>query len=143
MKHLIKIFTVIFFITNNSCYGQQLMKTVNDAQKLKVNEQMFIEKPLKTLLKNINPEIKMVTATPSNNTKSRLGYFIFRFVDTKQYDSSRQKKKYPLQITVFVKEPFEWSIKDRQVIKKGLWAKEDIEKYGNLTVVGIRVFGEK
>ena len=83
------------------------MQTQNDAKKLKANEQLFINKPLKTLLKEIKPEIKMVTATPSKNIQSRIGYFIFRFVDTRRYDSSRQKGKYPQQITVFVKEPFE------------------------------------
>lgn len=53
----------------------------------------------------------MVYATTSKNIQSRLGYFIFRFVDTRQYDSIRRKEKYPQQITIFEKESFEWDIK--------------------------------
>jgi len=141
MKHLIKIGVIILIIAN-SCHAQQLMKTVNDAQKIKASEQLFTNKPLKTLLKEINPEIKMVSANPSENINSKLGYFIFRFVDAKKYDSSRQKGKYPQQITVFVKEPFEWDYNKRQKGKELIWTKEDLEKYGDLTVIGIRVFGE-
>ena len=72
----------------------------------------------------------------------RLGYFIFRFVEARKYDSSRMNEKTPIQITVFVKEPFEWDKRNTSIEKKFSWTKEDIKKYGNLTVVGIRVSGE-
>lgn len=143
MKFLLKIFAIALLIAITvSGYSQQMMRTLNDAQKLKANEKSFIGKPLKTLLKEIGPEIKMVSANPSTSNQTQLGYLIFRFVDAKKYDSCRAKKKYPLQITVFVKEPFEWDYKSRPREKIFSWTKEDMEKLGSLTVLGIRVFGE-
>jgi len=139
MKKIIKFLPVFMLLIINNSYSQQIMKTVNDAEKIKSNEQLFVNKPLKTLLKEIGPEIKMVTANPSKSSNSRLGYFTFRFVDTKKYDSCRQKNKYPKQITVFVKESFEWDVNSS---KKSKWTNSDLVKYGELTVVGIRVFGE-
>ena len=51
MKNLLKVFAFFILITiNHSCHAQQqMMRTLNDAQKLKANEQLFINKPLKTL----------------------------------------------------------------------------------------------
>jgi hypothetical protein len=143
MKLSIKLLAfATFFILNNSCSAQPIMRTVADAQKIKANENLFIEKPLKLLLKEIGPKIKLVSANPSNNTQVRLGYLTFRFVDMKSYDSSRATNKYPVQITVFVKEPFKWDIKTRLEKGKGGWTKDDEETYGDLTVVGLRVFGK-
>lgn len=142
MKKILIFLVVSILIVSNRSNAQQLMKTINDADKIKSNEQLFINKPLKILLKEISPEIKMVTANPSKNSNSRLGYFIFRFVDSQKFDSCRQKNKYPKQITVFVKETFEWSITKLKNGKRKGWTTDDLIKYGELTVVGIRVFGE-
>lgn len=139
MNKLIKLLPFFMLLIINNSYSQQIMKTVNDADKIKSNEQLFVNKPLKTLLKEIGPEIKMVTANPSKSSNSRLGYFTFRFVGTEKYDSCRQKNKYPKQITIFVKEPFDWDVKSSN---KRKWTNSDLIKYGELTVVGIRVFGE-
>ena len=43
-----------------------MVQTPNDAHKLKINEQQFIHKPLKNLLKEIKPEIKTVLRTIDN-----------------------------------------------------------------------------
>ena len=143
MKNLRNSLTlIILLLINSQCTGQLLMNTFADAKKLKANEQLFVDKPLKDLLKEIKPEIKMVTANPSENNTTRLGYLIFRFVDIETFDSLRSKGKYPLQITVFVKEPFIWDIQSRPEKIKFTWTKEDFERLKNLTVVGIRVFGE-
>jgi hypothetical protein len=142
MKSFLNVFTIAFLVVNNSCCAQKMMQTLNDVQKLKVNESSFIDKPLSTLLREIGPEIKMVSANPSTSNQTRLGYLIFRFVDAKKYDSIKIKGKYPLQITVYVKEPFEWDYKNRSTQTKFLWAKEDSERLSNLTVVAIRVYGE-
>jgi hypothetical protein len=121
----------------------QLMKTEADAPKLKANEQLFVNKPLHVLLQEIGPAIKMVSANPSSSNQTRLGYFIFRFVDSKKYDSCKYAKKYPLQITVFVKEPFVWDLAKKPAGKKFDWTPGDVAKYKNLTVVGIRLFEKK
>ncbi len=141
MKQALKILLAIILFTNSSCCAQKLMKTVADASKLKENKIRFINKPLKLLLKEIQPEIKMVSANPSKNSQSRLGYFIFRFVEPKENDSLNTKQIFPVQITVFVKEPFEWDISKRDTEKKQLWTKKDRINYGNLTVLDIRIFG--
>lgn len=52
-----------------------MVQTPNDAHKLKINEQKFIHKPLKNLLKEIKPEIKTVLRTIDNAS-----YFVFYFM---------------------------------------------------------------
>lgn len=141
MKQILTILTFTLLLLTTSCHAQ-MMRTLNDAQKLKINEKEFIGQPLKTLLKEIKPEIKMVSANPSTSNQVRLGYFIFRFVDAQTYDSSLAKQKYLLQITVFVKEPFVWNKNNKSLNERFKWTKNDEKKYGQLTIVGIRVFGE-
>lgn len=130
------------FIFSGIKAQQPLMNSIEEAGKIKDNENQFINKSLKILLKEIGPEIRMVTANPSKNANARLGYFIFRFVDIKTYDSCRLNNKYPLQITVFVNAPFSWHVGKKKISYKSSWTKEDLEKYGDLIVVGIRVFGK-
>lgn len=133
------LYLVFFLLINSGCFSQ-MMRNINDSQKILENQEAFLNRPLKNLLKEIGPEIKMVTANPSNNSNSRLGYFIFRFIDAKKYDSLQRKNIYPKQITVFVKESFDWDFRSKD---RKEWTKADLEKYGNLTVVGIRVFGKE
>ena len=143
MKRLnfLSIFILIF--ASSSCYSQQMMKTQNDVQNIKKNEKQFINQPLKDLIKEIKPQIKRVTANPSKNIQSSVGYFIFNFVDSKQKDSLRAKRKIPITIVVYVKEYFDWDFHKRQKGKEFIWTKEDLEKYGDLTVVAIRAYGEE
>lgn len=63
MNYTLKIFAILLFIINTSCKAQQMVQTPAETYKLKVNEQQFINKPLKNLLKEIKPEIKLVTGT--------------------------------------------------------------------------------
>ena len=121
-----------------NCRSQQLIQVVKDAYKLKENGQLFIDKPLKNLLNEIVPEIKMVFAE-GNRAHSALSYFIFRFVDLEGYKKYNCAGKKPLGIRVMIKEPFEWNKSREDIIK---WTKEDAEKFGNLTVVYISVYGE-
>jgi len=119
------------------------MKTQNDVQNIKKNEKQFINQPLKDLIKEIKPQIKRVTANPSINIQSSVGYFIFNFVDSKQKDSLNAKRKIPVTIVAYVKEYFDWDFHKRQKGKEFIWTKEDLEKYGDLTVVAIRAYGEE
>ena len=112
-----------------------------DAQKIKANEQQFINKPLKELLKEIKPQIKRVTAGSSKNIQSSVGYFIFNFVDSKQKDSLRMINKTPVTIVVYVKEDFEWDFNKRTKGKETVWTAEDAKIYESLTIVGFRVYG--
>lgn len=116
-------------------------KTVNDAQKIKENQFQFINKPLKYLLKEIKPQIKCVTASPSINIYSSVGYFIFNFVDYKHKEKLESQNQIPVTIVVYVKENFDWDFKKRPKEKKMVWTPEDVKNYENLTIVGLRVYG--
>jgi hypothetical protein len=139
MKSIVLILSILQILICSDIIAQQLMATINDADILKESEQLFIDKPLKSLLKEIGPEIKMVTVNQSNNPNLKLGYFIFRFVDAKKYDSCRQKNIYPLQITVFIKDSFIWDRNNKN--NNCIWTNNDLLKYGEFRVAGIRVFG--
>ncbi|MBF4473754.1 hypothetical protein [Flavobacterium sp. HJJ] len=135
MKIILKTLILFLFI-NSSCKAQQMVQTPNDAYKLKTNEQQFINKPLKNLLKEIKPEIKMAYGTLDYPS-----YFSFRFI------SSEEIKHKPIEsnilgLYIYVKEPLDWKFEERIKGKEYQWTKEDIEKYGNLTVVRIKVIGK-
>ena len=95
MKRCFVLIIVILAFTFSGCFSQQLMKTINDAQKIKENQSQFINKPLKDLLKEIKPQIKCVTASPSINIYSSVGYFIFNFVDHKQIEKLASHNQIP------------------------------------------------
>ncbi|SHF98139.1 hypothetical protein SAMN05444396_103237 [Flavobacterium segetis] len=137
MKNTLKIFVILFLLMNYSCKAQQMVQTANDAHKLKINEQQFLNKPLKYLLNEIKPEIKTAFGTVDFPS-----YFSFRFIDLEEFKSGRAIGKNHLGLYVYVKEPVEWDFDKRAKDKEFLWTKEDVEKYGNLTVIRIRVIGK-
>ncbi|MDX6183169.1 hypothetical protein SGQ44_13415 [Flavobacterium sp. Fl-77] len=137
MKNTIKIIAAFLFLISTSCKAQQMVQIPEDTYKLKANEQQFINKPLKDLLKEIKPEIKLVMGTIDSPS-----YFSFRF------QSREELNKKPLDGTtiglfVYVKEPLDWNFDKRSKGKEYEWSKEDVEKYGNLTVIRIKVTGNK
>ena len=58
MKNTLKIIAILFLLMNYSCKAQQLVQTTKDVYQLKMNNQQFINKPLRELLKEIKPQIK-------------------------------------------------------------------------------------
>ncbi|PWA11561.1 hypothetical protein [Flavobacterium laiguense] len=66
MKNILKTIAILFLFANNSCKAKQMVQTTKDVYLLKTNEQQFINKPLKDLLKEIKPEIKTAWATLSD-----------------------------------------------------------------------------
>jgi hypothetical protein len=137
MKNTLKIFAILFILLNFSCKAQQIVQTPNDAHKLKTNEQQFINKPLKKLLKEIKPEIKMADAT-----RDFPDYFSFRFIDREQH-SKRGINQIPVVIYVYVAEQIDWHYEKRPKGKELVWTKEDAEKFANLTVIRIKVSGKE
>lgn len=136
MKNTFKTLAILFLLVYSSCKAQQMVQTPNDAHKLKINEQQFLNKPLKYLLNEIKPEIKTAFGTldfPS--------YFSFRFIDSEEI-KRRSLENNSLGLYVYVKEPIEWDSDKRTKGKEFLWTKEDVEKYGNFTVIRIRVIGK-
>ncbi|MEN2416188.1 hypothetical protein [Flavobacterium mesophilum] len=137
MKNTIKIIAVIAFLITSGCKAQKMVQIPADAYKLKANEQKFVNKPLKDLLKEIKPEIRLVMGTVDSPS-----YFSFRFL------SREELKKKPADGTaiglfVYVKEPLDWNFDSRPKGKEYEWSNEDLEKYGNLTVIRIKVTGKE
>lgn len=133
MKNTLKIFTILFLLMNYGCKAQQMVQTTNDIFLLKTNEQQFINKPLKDLLKEIKPEIKTVLGTVDYPS-----YFAFKFISVEEINRKVIGRKL-ISFYVYVKEPLDWDFNKRAKGKEYLWTKEDLEKYGNLTVIKIKV----
>ena len=116
------------------------MRTIDDAHKIESHKQKFIGKPLIYLLREIRPQIKMVTIRESSI--HGLGAFIFKFVDSNEIKSYNKAKKYPIRITVFVAGKVK-NKTNQSLYEKEKWSKEDERIYGNLTIVNVAVFGEQ
>lgn len=137
MKIILKTFAILFLFIGTSCRGQQMVQTPKDIYKLKANEQQFLNKPLKNLLKEIKPEIKIAYGTLDYPS-----YFSFRFISREEM-SRKTLDGNILGLYVYVKEDVkEWSHGTRPKEKEFTWTKEDAEKYGNFTVIRIRVSGK-
>ncbi|MEO7047701.1 MAG: hypothetical protein ABI091_20550, partial [Ferruginibacter sp.] len=76
MKTIKTLLAILFFAQIGN--SQQLVQNINDINRLKEYEDIFINKPLKDLIKEIKPEIKI--AFPNNEDPS----FDFRFVTHEQ-----------------------------------------------------------
>lgn len=137
MKNILQTFVLIFLFMNISCKAQQMVQTPNDVYKLRENEQQFINKPLKNLLKEIKPEIKMAAGTLSDHGDPSL--FSFWFESLAETSKIVKGKKH-ISLYVYVKEPVEeWTHETRPKDIEFKWRKEDVEKYGNFTVTRIKV----
>lgn len=133
MKNIVKISALIFLFITISCKAQQMVQTPDDVYKLKENEQQFINKPLKNVLKEIKPEIKMafgIVDYPS--------FFAFKFFTPTEINRRVIGRKHN-SIYIYVEEPIDWNFDKRVKGKEYQWTKEDLEKYGNLTVTRIKV----
>jgi hypothetical protein len=113
-----------------------MVLTQNDVNKLRENEEQFINKPLKNLLKEIKPEIKLFRAEID-----QYSYFSFYFI------SNDEALRLPIDsialgFYAYVKEPIEWDFDKRPKETQYVWTKEDLEKYGTLTVTRIKIRGK-
>jgi len=136
-----KIFTVTFLLLHTISFSQKLISRESDVKKIEENKDLFIGKPLSFLLNEIGPAIKRVMANPSVNNNSHVGNFRFNFMDEAKIKKVRNKGLAPITLVVFVKENFEWDLQSRVKDKETVWTNEDIKKYGNLTIVGFRTYG--
>jgi len=136
VKNILKSFVIIFLFINVSCKSQQMIQTTKDVYKLKEHQEQFINKPLANVLKEIKPEIKMGYG---NNDEGH-SYFSFKFITPEQAKRSEGSKEDRVSLYVYVKEaPIDWNFENRPKGKELLWTKEDVQKYGNLTVIRIKV----
>ena len=136
MKTLLKISAIVFLLINYSCKAQ-MVQTTKDVYLLKTNEQQFINKPLKDLLKEIKPEIR--TADTSIDSPY---FFRFKFITYEQQRTNKGNWEDRVSLYVYVKEPIDWKWEKRPKGNELIWTKEDAEKYGNLAVVRIKVINQ-
>lgn len=140
MKIILKTFIILFLFANISCKAQQMVQTQDDIYKLKANEEQFLDKPLKNLLKEIKPEIQ--SAFGVKVPKGYPCYFMLSFISSKELGQKMTEEKFK-GLYVFVKEPVdEWDNGKRSQETEFKWTKKDVEKYGNFTVVKIQVIDQ-
>jgi hypothetical protein len=122
-----------------------MVQKTNDADKLEMNKEQFIGKPLKVLLEQIEPKIKLVYGNPENTWAGAIGgtYLKFHFVDGDEWREIHKKNQKPIGITVsFQLEP---NNTRKPLPKEGLkeWKSEDTMEYGDMIILNVRVSGEK
>ncbi len=138
MKNIIRIFAIVLITITTSCKAQQMVQTTADLYKLKTNEQQFVNKPLKFLLNQIKPEIKTADAT-----RDYPDYFAFRFTTLEQQKRDQGSEADRISLYVYVKELIDWKYEQRPKGRELDWTSSEIEKYGNLTVIRIKVIEKK
>ncbi len=141
MRMLFKILLLSFVLIAATSCKAQMIQTVNDAKKLEIGKDKFIGKPLKELLAQIKPPVKRMAAIPGGTT-SASHIFLYFLTDSSYHQYIDQTGKTPTRIDVQVAEGnFEWNPVTKAKGHQYDWTKEDEKKYGNLTVVNIRVTG--
>ena len=140
MKKALKIIVALLFMTTYSCKAQQMVQTTADVQKLKTNEQQFINKPLKYLLKELKPEIKTAWVT----NEEGYSYFSFRFITLEKQRKGLESREDKVSLHVYVKEQIvDLDFEKRLKEKDNTLTNEFIQKHENLIVQRIKVYYPK
>ena len=129
----------MMFMINYSCKAQQLVQTTADVQKLKTNEQQFINKPLKLLLKEIKPQIKTAGVT----NEEGYSYFGFKFIPLEERRKGLGSLEDNVSLYIYVNGQVDWDYEKRPKGQELNWTKQDIQKYENLIVQRIKVIYPK
>lgn len=134
MKSSIQALTLLLILLV-SCTGRaQMIKSVDEIDKLDTNKSYFIGKSIKHLLSEIKPEIKMAKFVPKGSGSSRntITFFFIPLNKYKQYE--KDHKQQPSYFRVTVKEnDFEYNWDGLE------WTAEMAKKYGSYIVQGIFV----
>jgi hypothetical protein len=139
MKKLFLLLCILVLVKSLS--AQKLVSSLSDMHKIKENEAMFVNKPLSNLLGEIQPTIKRVIGSPfsQNGTSS---VFMMYFISYEEKNKLQSQGIEPIHLFIEIKEDFKWNVKERYNNRKLNWSSEDLEKYGNLTVTKISIFGK-
>lgn len=132
MKNTLRLSVIIFLIYSINSYSQ-LVKNTKDVYRLKENEVVFINKPLRDLLEEIKPEIKTVLVMNGE------GFFYFKFLPIDQLRKEEGSLEDRVSLLIYVKGNLEWKWEERPKNRETIWTKEDVEKYGDLIVRKIGV----
>src|SRR5438309_10280765 len=106
MAHVLKGFSLGLFIGISAfAPAQQLVQTPKDLYLLCVRDQEFIGKPLRELFRQIKPPIRLVLARGGSGEEAPR--FAFFFTSIQVFDQYSRQGSFPLELIVWVKEPFE------------------------------------
>lgn len=134
-----KLLVILLMIIITQAFSSpKLLSSLNDAPRLNDNAYLFVNKPLKILLKEIGPKIKMVSVDGKPAHRG-VPIIIFRFTDGEGLKAYNLAGKRPVAIVVRIKERFEWNKPRSEMLT---WTKADAEKYGTLTILAVGVVGE-
>ncbi|AWK04315.1 hypothetical protein HYN56_08725 [Flavobacterium crocinum] len=134
MKNIIKFFVVSYLLLINDANSQQMVQNINDVYKLKENKTLFIDRPLKDLLKEIRPEIK--TAHVFNEDYF---VFIFKFTTIEQQRQDQGSFLERVALFVYVKDSIPWGWKEKPKGTELNWTSDDVQKFGNFIVTNVSV----
>lgn len=144
MKHLFFLFFVPLFLNVTSCNTQKIVPNINDAKKLEIHKNDFIDKPLSKVLSEIKPQIKFAYGNPENRSSEAIGgtYITFYFVNKEESKKRVSAKDIPTRITIQFQ--LENVNNRRPFPKNGLtkWTRKETKEYGDMIVLNIRVSGE-
>lgn len=131
---------LFFFSFIGSCQSQKLMNTIKDAEKLTINKNIFINKPLKKLLNEISPPIKAALGNPEDVSPTTLPSISFYFANKNEFNKRRQNGENPTRILVRLKRP------DNKLYPKldpnSVWTIEQTKVYGDMIVVDFSIIGK-
>lgn len=140
MKKVLKLASLVLLLMLNISCAQKMMQTLTEAKKLETNKERFICKPLKILLKQIKPKIKMCFGNPENTFFEVNNYISFFFVDKDEF----MKRPSATRINVFL--AIDYGHPPNPPIKllkrPDTWTKKLLKEYGDLIVSDIRVSGK-
>src|SRR5215212_1362605 len=104
--HYKTTFLVFLLVISFCSYSQQIVQTPKDILIVCQKDQQFIGKPLSTLFKEIKPPIRLVLA--EGGWSEVAPRFTFFFTSMQVYQKYRREDKFPLRLTVYIRDPFKW-----------------------------------
>ncbi|WP_281235317.1 hypothetical protein [Flavobacterium gelatinilyticum] len=135
MKNILK-FTILFcFLIHSDTYAQQMVQNINDLYKLKENEQLFINRPLKNLLQEIKPEIK--TGSVINEKHSFMFCFRFTTIEQQKKNEGNSTERISLLVQVSEHIPWYWALRPKN--KEIIWTHKDSYEYGDMIITHIDI----
>ena len=144
MKRLLFYSFILIALTISSCNTQKIVSTINDAKKLEIYKNDFIDKPLSKVLSEIKPQIKFAYGNPENRSSESIGgtYMTFYFANKEENKKRVSAKDIPTRITIQFQ--LENTNNRRPFPKDGLtkWTKKETKEYGDMIILNIRVSGE-
>ena len=140
MKQSLSLIILICLLSLTSCIAPKMAQTLNDVKKLEINEQQFIGKPLKVLLKQIKPKIRMALGNLDEISTTQSPFLLFHFYDKEDFIRRYSKKENPLSIRVVLQKLPGKSYP--ALPSSTIWAIEQVKAYGEMTVLRISVSGK-